>query len=154
MIAERIYNGESAEEIGLTKDKHESRKETLDRYLATTGGAFDPKGYLEWLRQDAAGDRGSGGTIVSEPIRCCTDKGKMPTAAKMGLTLAREMVTFAKSGFKTVSTDEAQRRLGICQACEFFTGKRCLKCGCFMIAKTKLATTACPIGKWKQNTEV
>lgn len=151
MIAERIFKGDTAEDIGLTKGQYASRKETLDRYLATTGGTFDPREYLQWLAQDSAGDRGTGGTIVSGPVSCCKDK--MPSTSKMGLTLAREMVTFTKSGFKTVSPEEAQRRLGICRTCDFFTGKRCLKCGCFMVAKTKMATTACPIGKWHRVTE-
>lgn len=154
MIAERIFNGDTAEDIGLTEDQYASRKETLDRYLATTGGSFIPAGYLEWLTRDEAGNRGEG-TAISAPgfRKCCDEKKQMPSAAKMGITLAREMVSFAKAGFKTVSSEEARRRMDICKRCEHYTGKRCLKCGCFMAAKTKMATTACPIGKWHRHTE-
>lgn len=49
-------------------------------------------------------------------------------------------------------TDEEtmQARLDICNACEFLFKKTttCKKCGCFMVAKTKLKKAECPIGKW------
>jgi|ERR1051326_4596749 hypothetical protein len=47
-----------------------------------------------------------------------------------------------------VSSEESDRRLAICQSCEFFTGTTCLKCGCITKFKTKLATEHCPIQKW------
>ncbi len=53
MIAQRIYNGETAEQIGITPAAYASRKETLERYLAQSGGTFDPAGYLKLLQQDA-----------------------------------------------------------------------------------------------------
>ena len=46
------------------------------------------------------------------------------------------------------SKELLNERLSICQTCKFFTGQRCLKCGCFMSAKTKLKYAACPINKW------
>jgi hypothetical protein len=48
----------------------------------------------------------------------------------------------------TVSDEERDRRMAICQDCEFFTGLTCLKCGCVARWKTKLATEKCPVGKW------
>jgi hypothetical protein len=47
-----------------------------------------------------------------------------------------------------VSQAEQDRRLEVCKGCEFFTGITCLKCGCVIRFKMKLATEACPIGKW------
>lgn len=48
-----------------------------------------------------------------------------------------------------VSEEERQRRMSICNDCEFFkNGRRCTKCGCLMGFKTRLRTGACPIGKW------
>lgn len=43
-----------------------------------------------------------------------------------------------------------QARLDICNSCEFLLKKTttCKKCGCFMVAKTKLEKAECPIGKW------
>jgi ribosomal protein L32 len=54
---------------------------------------------------------------------------------------------------KTSDVDVAKRRLDICKSCEhYFTPTTtCKKCGCFMIAKTKLLDASCPIGKWGNN---
>jgi hypothetical protein len=48
------------------------------------------------------------------------------------------------------SEEEADRRYSICKGCPQLikATKQCKKCGCFMVAKTKLAHAACPIGKW------
>ncbi len=42
----------------------------------------------------------------------------------------------------------AEERMAICKTCEFFTGKRCTKCGCFMALKTTLRQATCPVHKW------
>ena len=39
-------------------------------------------------------------------------------------------------------------RWDICTGCEFLKDNKCLKCGCFMKVKHKLAMASCPIGKW------
>ena len=45
--------------------------------------------------------------------------------------------------------DIIDKRWDICKGCEFLTDQnKCLKCGCFMKVKTRIATVACPIGKW------
>lgn len=48
------------------------------------------------------------------------------------------------------SQDLAQERYEICKSCEYFNvvSKTCKKCGCFMVAKTKLLNTSCPMNKW------
>ena len=46
--------------------------------------------------------------------------------------------------------DIIDKRMEICNGCEFLfkpTGS-CKKCGCFVSKKTRVATVACPIGKW------
>jgi hypothetical protein len=45
---------------------------------------------------------------------------------------------------------ESSKRFDICKACPEFINltKQCKKCGCFMVAKTKLQTANCPLGKW------
>lgn len=44
----------------------------------------------------------------------------------------------------------ANSRLDICNSCEFLfqPTKNCKKCGCFVVAKTKLKQQKCPINKW------
>ena len=59
---------------------------------------------------------------------------------------------------KTIWTkrkEEAKARLEICSTCEKFEASttRCQECGCFMIAKTLLPFSDCPLGKWKSYEE-
>jgi hypothetical protein len=49
-----------------------------------------------------------------------------------------------------VSEEEAKKRYDICKQCPHFLAitKQCVKCGCFMQIKTKLAHAECPVNKW------
>jgi hypothetical protein len=51
---------------------------------------------------------------------------------------------------KRVSDNDAEKRFDICKACPELISltNQCKKCGCFMLAKTKLEKATCPIGKW------
>jgi len=51
---------------------------------------------------------------------------------------------------KRASDDLAKERLDICLSCPELikVTKQCKKCGCFMVAKTKLESAKCPLGKW------
>ena len=45
--------------------------------------------------------------------------------------------------------ETAEARLAICLQCPHLSPlNRCLKCGCFLKAKTRLRTEKCPVGKW------
>jgi hypothetical protein len=46
------------------------------------------------------------------------------------------------------SAEKVEARMNICKACEFFTGERCTKCGCFMTAKVNIDAASCPLNKW------
>ena len=50
----------------------------------------------------------------------------------------------------------SERRLDFCRACEHYdkTFHKCLKCGCFMEAKTLLMAAECPIGKWGMEEDI
>ena len=49
-----------------------------------------------------------------------------------------------------VDQDIAEKRMAICNDCEFLfvISKTCKKCSCIMPLKTKLPNAECPIGKW------
>lgn len=70
MIARRIFEGESAIEVGISAADYASRRATLDRYLQSSGGTFDETDYLAWLQTDQAGwspdqpSRGLGDTLA------------------------------------------------------------------------------------------
>lgn len=53
-----------------------------------------------------------------------------------------------KSNYTDQETSSA--RYAICSECPELIEltKQCKKCGCFMVAKTKLINAKCPIGKW------
>lgn len=44
----------------------------------------------------------------------------------------------------------AEKRYAICNSCPELIKltKQCKKCGCFMLAKTKLQLATCPLEKW------
>lgn len=73
-----------------------------------------------------------------------------PSLAEQAGSLAAAAAGFVASGFKLVGEGEQARRLEICRGCEFFDAPRgkCKKCGCWTLAKTRLASQKCPIGKW------
>ena len=49
-----------------------------------------------------------------------------------------------------IPEDESNARFSICKRCPELIGltKQCKKCGCFMVAKTKLKNATCPLHKW------
>jgi hypothetical protein len=51
---------------------------------------------------------------------------------------------------KRVDEEEKNRRLAICERCEFFrqASRTCKKCGCFMNLKSTLSQASCPVHKW------
>jgi hypothetical protein len=62
---------------------------------------------------------------------------------------------FARAGFAVTPPEALATREATCRACPEWdaaalnsTG-RCRKCGCSTWAKLRMATEACPLGKWK-----
>lgn len=55
----------------------------------------------------------------------------------------------AYQGYEVIApTKDQDRRLGICNMCDFFQDGTCQKCGCTVMAKAMMATEKCPIGRW------
>ena len=76
---------------------------------------------------------------------------KMPPIKQQLKNAANATGQAIKSGFKTVSKEEQEKRFEICEQCEFLTDKilkRCSKCGCCMKLKKKLEAWHCPIDRW------
>lgn len=57
---------------------------------------------------------------------------------------------FFKPSTQYRSRAEARALLDVCKECPFYMKgiHVCKQCGCFMPAKTRLAHSECPIGKW------
>ena len=73
-------------------------------------------------------------------------------AIAMAKNLGKSLVDWSASGFQVCNEEQLQNRLNICASCEFMSESRCLKCGCFIQAKARLATSVCPINKWQSLT--
>ena len=58
------------------------------------------------------------------------------------------LADFVADGLKTVSKQEYEARLKICDACDQRRGNRCLVCGCRLSLKARGRAFQCPLGKW------
>ena len=73
----------------------------------------------------------------------------------MFASFLKSSANFARSGFAATPPEILTAREATCRACPEWdaaalnaTG-RCRKCGCSTWAKLRMATEACPLGKWE-----
>lgn len=78
----------------------------------------------------------------------------MPHPVEMAKSLVNDGIKWVMGGMKLSPKEVSEKRLSICNECEFYSGARCSKCGCQMRVKTTLATSSCPIGKWDAIREI
>lgn len=71
-----------------------------------------------------------------------------PSLLDKAKSLAVATARHIAGGMKSVDADEKNRRLQICQTCEFFRQGVCSRCGCTCSVKAGWASEHCPIGKW------
>lgn len=85
----------------------------------------------------------------------------VPLAPKTSVSLLQKAKNFAAAAVQHVAAgapratdEEVARRFSICQGCEFYDGKACMKCGCPIVREGKFisklawADQKCPVGKW------
>jgi hypothetical protein len=65
-------------------------------------------------------------------------------------TTANILYHLIKQGKALAPEEFAQKRINICENCEFLKRDlyQCDKCKCFMKVKTKFIAAKCPIDKW------
>ena len=132
MIAKLIYEGKTAIDLGLSDINYQSRKDLLERFLL----AWDKSGefkeaYTLWISSQEEGIR------AFPPLRI------------QAATFIQAAKQYVQGGFATVPDEIHTQRLQFCEVCEHLQGSRCVKCGCYMPAKTWLPTQHCPVGLWK-----
>lgn len=75
----------------------------------------------------------------------------------VALPSLKNMVVSLSSAIKEIATDGqlapnelAQSRIANCEQCDYFLPKarRCVDCGCYLDAKTKILSAKCPRGYW------
>lgn len=133
MIAKLIYEGKTAEEIGLTETEYSSRKEMVDEFLTAWDGTEFESKYRLWLYNKNKATIPSKETTIGEKVKDFSD-----TAKKV-----------IRSGFQLADDEEQSRRFSICKKCEYYTGTFCRICGCYMRLKTRLEAVKCPRNLWE-----
>ena len=79
---------------------------------------------------------------------------KQPSVGGQIKSASSAVSKFVKSGLSITPQDELDKRLSLCQTCEWWDSEalgktgRCKKCGCSTWAKLRMATEKCPLGKW------
>jgi hypothetical protein len=77
-----------------------------------------------------------------------------PRLIQQASSLTTAVTRWAGSGFEGVTDEQLASRKAICATCDdydaagFFGNGKCLKCGCVLDFKQRLATEPCPVGKW------
>ena len=101
--------------------------------------------------------------VVEEGVLSISDKGGAPIKHSSGCgdcsksnntgffrRLARGVPGLLKSelGIGMAPDEVVERRKELCLACEHHDFGVCNECGCYLKAKTAIASESCPIGKW------
>lgn len=87
----------------------------------------------------------------SEPFGCHPVDQLPPVAVQAGnaaRAVARVMAAGARGEAALVGRDEKQTRREVCGLCPANVGGRCADCGCWIRAKSLLATEDCPRALW------
>lgn len=71
-----------------------------------------------------------------------------PSLFQQVWNLARALTDFVGDGCETVSPDQYEQRLQICDTCPERQENRCNVCGCFLNVKAQGRAFTCPLNKW------
>lgn len=79
----------------------------------------------------------------------------MPSLPKMAARWGWEIGKWLSAGRPRRTDEEVESLLAICQGCDKLVDNRCAVCGCrvtkskvAIVNKLRMATTACPRGRW------
>ena len=92
---------------------------------------------------------------MTEEIKALARAQFLARRAEMLARFGHATARFARSGFAATPPEILAAREATCRACDQWdaaalnaTG-RCRKCGCSTWAKLRMASEACPLGKWE-----
>jgi hypothetical protein len=71
-----------------------------------------------------------------------------PSLTQKIWNLGESITAFVADGFSTVTREQYEERLAICNTCEQRDGSTCRLCGCFLTLKAQGRAFECPLGKW------
>jgi len=81
----------------------------------------------------------------------CGECNKKASMKQMSVSdMARGAVKLAKSemGIGVAEEDLIASRRKHCEGCDHWNHGKCLECGCYTYAKTRLTREKCPLGLW------
>lgn len=108
------------------------------------------KKYIDLILHLSCGAHYTSGThiIISEH----EEKKEYPGVGQQAKNLFGSVSNFIKSGMHIAEESIYQKRLEVCNNCEWFDheAERCRKCGCFVKIKARLMSDKCPLNKWDQ----
>lgn len=81
-------------------------------------------------------------------------ENEFPNLIQTGWNFAKAITKHAVDGFKSVSTQEYENRLRICDTCPFRNAVRCTKCNCNITYKAQWRSERCPADKWNTPIEI
>lgn len=81
---------------------------------------------------------------------CCGQSAELKplTYTQAVAHLTQSMSVWADAGFPFAPANVYEKRVALCKACEHYRFFQCKLCHCIVLSKAKLATEACPTGKW------
>lgn len=95
-------------------------------------------------------------SVCEEPRSIAEVKNpdKAPSLPQRSWNLTKAVAAFVGDGFQTLSEEDYQIRLQICDVCNRRKEDYCLECGCKLSLKAKGRAFKCPLGKWPTETSV
>jgi hypothetical protein len=94
------------------------------------------------------------GWIEVDTLHAAYPRAKPVPLLEKAKNFASAAVTHVAAGMPRCSDEQIEHRFSICQGCEHYDGKACMKCGCpvsrerTLIGKLAWADQSCPVGKW------
>lgn len=76
-----------------------------------------------------------------------------PSLPSKAWSITKALASFVFDGMQTVSREQYQERIKICDQCEHRTANRCRKCGCSLGLKASGRAFHCPLKKWPGDQE-
>jgi len=74
--------------------------------------------------------------------------GKEKTTSFAGMAAGAMKLAKSELGIGVVGEDVIASRREACEGCDRWNHGKCLECGCYTYAKTRLTRERCPLGLW------
>lgn len=88
------------------------------------------------------------GQVLPASGESTSGDARPPSMAARLWSLSRALVEFVFDGCETVTADQYEDRLRLCDSCGERQEDQCGACGCLLSIKAKGRVWTCPLGKW------